>query len=245
MPLSEVRHILIVDNNERVRTLLRNCFEEDGYRVSEAQSEAEIFEFLETDAIDLITLELSLGSEDGLSLAQRIRAASAVPVIIVSEKGDPVDRIIGLEMGADDYICKPFHLREVLARVHSVLRRTGRRTQPDADNPDARPRSRFVFDGYVIDSATLELRASDGTPIDLTTSEFRLLEVLVKHPKRVMSRDQLMDQLNGRDWSPYDRSIDNRISRLRKKIEQDPNKPRLIKTVRGAGYSLAVDVRAV
>ena len=243
MPKSSAKHILIADTNERVRRLLRECFEEDGYRVSEAQNEAEIFDSLQTHEIDLITLELSLGREDGPSLARAIRKASDIPVIIVSDKGDPVDRIIGLEVGADDYICKPFHLREVLARVHSVLRRASRQRLIPPDNPVARARPRLAFDGYVIDPATLELQTAAGTQIDLTTSEFRLLEILVNHPKQVLSRDRLMDMLKGQDWSPFDRSIDNQIARLRKKIEKQPKSPRLIKTVRGVGYSLSVDVQ--
>jgi DNA-binding response OmpR family regulator len=160
---------------------------------------------------------------------------------MVTGKGEMIDRVVGLELGADDYIAKPFHVREVLARVRSVIRRSAAR---DAPSPAASqtPSDRYRFAGWEADFARLELRSESGGAQDLTTGELKLLEVLVKHANRVLSRDQIMDLLKGHDWSPYDRSIDNQIARLRKKIESDPENPGLIKTVRGVGYKFVGDV---
>ena len=237
-------HIAIVDDDEKIRRLLRRCFEPEGYRVSEAASAAELDKIMADDPVDLITLDLNLAGDDGLSIARTVRSRSQVPIIMVTGKGDPIDKIVGLEVGADDYISKPFHVREVLARVRSVLRRAGAAAPAATAGPHSAPAAEGIyrFGDWVMDVPKRELRLRSGDLEALTTGEFDLLEVLVKNPNRVLSRDKIMDRLKGHDWNPYDRSIDNQVARLRKKIEADPNNPRLIKTVRGVGYSFTADV---
>jgi len=233
--------ILIVDDDPKVRLLLKRCFEQESYDVIEAATGAEAHACLTAGDVSLVTLDLGLGSEDGLDIAREIRARSDVPIIMVTGKGDTIDRVVGLEIGADDYISKPFHVREVLARVRSVLRRYGHAetsTQPARDDGE----QPLHFNGWVVDFSKLELRSRSGEPCELTTGEFKLLEVFLNHPRRVLSRDRLMDLLRGHDWAPTDRSIDNQVARLRKKIERDPKHPTLIKTVRGMGYSFTGDV---
>ncbi|KRA43220.1 response regulator [Devosia sp. Root635] len=227
-------HILVVDDDDQVRRMLRRCFEDEGYRVSEAVDQAGVTLAL-GDGIDLITLDLNLGGTDGLTIARAVRQSWDLPIIMITGKGDMIDRIVGLEIGADDYIAKPFHLREVLARVRSVLRRAGSRSQPAAA-PAASGGAQIRFDGFVLDLDRRELSGPAGD-IRITSGEFDLLSLFARHPHRVLSRDQIMDLLKGHDWAPNDRSIDNQIARLRKLIETDGNQPRLLKTVRGAGYS--------
>ena len=229
-------HILIVEDEAKVRLLLRRCFEGEGYRVSEAGSGAEAVKLLATGSFDLVTLDLNLPDGDGLTVGREIRARSEVPIIMVTGKGDTIDRVVGLELGADDYITKPFHVREVLARVRAVLRRTG--------SGGACRDEQVTFEGWVLDVAKRELTSPAGESCELTTSEFDLLTAFATHAKRVLSRDQIMDLLRGHDWNPVDRSIDNLVVRLRRKIEVDPESPRLIKTVRGVGYTFAADVRS-
>ena len=235
-------HILIVEDDAKVRLLLRRCFEGEGYRVSEAGSGAEAVKLLATGSFELVTLDLNLPDSDGLTVGREIRARSEVPIIMVTGKGDTIDRVVGLELGADDYITKPFHVREVLARVRAVLRRAGgiQPAAPGAAGED----EQLTFEGWVLNVAKRELTSPAGESCELTTSEFDLLKAFATHPKRVLSRDQIMDLLRGHDWNPVDRSIDNLVVRLRRKIEADPERPRLIKTVRGAGYTFAADVRS-
>ncbi len=239
--------ILVVDDEEPIRTLLRECFELDGYRVLEARDGSEMGQRLAVEPVDLITLDLNLGGENGFDLARQVRAGRNVPIIMITGKGDTIDRIVGLELGADDYIAKPFHVREVLARVHAVLRRyapaapAGQTLQAAAPPPTAGPR--FGFDGWVLDVDRRALCSQSGEPRDLTTAEFNLLVVFLERPSRVLSRDNIMDLLKGHEWSPLDRSIDSLIVRLRRKIEPEPETPRLIKTVRGVGYAFAAEVR--
>jgi DNA-binding response OmpR family regulator len=225
-------HILVVDDDLKVRTLLRRCFEGEGFAVSEAKNGAELRAVLERKRVTLITLDLGLGKENGLDLAREIRKDHNVPIIMLTGKGDTIDRVVGLELGADDYLAKPFALRELVARVRAVLRRTG------APGPSATGQQ-YLFEGWIFDVDQRSLKRETGEEQDLTTSEFNLLEALVKRPHRVLSRDDIMDLLKGHDWSPLDRSIDNLIARLRKKVERDPEQPRLIKTVRGVGYTFA------
>jgi DNA-binding response OmpR family regulator len=234
-------HILVVDDEPQVRRLLRRCFEGEGYKVTEAGSSAEVIEHLKRASFDLVTLDLNLPDIDGLTLAREIRSSSPVPIIMVTGKGDTIDRVVGLELGADDYITKPFHLREVLARVRAVLRRSAAASGAAADAP-APDGDTLTFDGWELSPAKRELKKPCGTPCDLTTSEFDLLVLLANNANRVLSRDQIMDRLKGHDWTPYDRTIDNLIVRLRRKIEPDPERPTLIKTVRGVGYTLTADV---
>jgi DNA-binding response OmpR family regulator len=242
MNQGKIHHILVVDDDSKIRLLLRRCFESEGFRVSEAANRGEVERALSAGGLDLITLDLTLPDSDGLTIARDIRARLAVPIVMVTGKGDMIDRVVGLELGADDYIAKPFHVREVLARVRAVLRRA------DAAKHPAQPLSEsgevFAFADWIVDVPKREVRRACGLACDLTTSEFGLLELFVRHPKRVLSRDQIMDMLRGHEWSPLDRSIDNLVARLRKKIEADAEDPRLIKTVRGVGYSFTADVAA-
>jgi two-component system, OmpR family, response regulator len=237
--VAENQHILIVDDDPAIRELLRDCLEDAGFKVSEAASSKPMMERLEKGGVDLVTLDLSLGNENGLALAAEARAISPAPIIMITGKGDMIDRVVGLEMGADDYISKPFHPREVIARVRAVLRRgtsaTAQATPPALE--------KLSFEGRVLDLGKRELFVADRGLVALTTAEFNLLEALAKRPQRVLSRDTIMDLLKGHDWSPFDRSIDALVSRLRKKIESDPDDPRLVKTVRGIGYILACDVK--
>jgi DNA-binding response OmpR family regulator len=189
---------------------------------------------------DLVTLDLNLNGDNGLDLARDIRRDHDVPIIMVTGKDDVIDRIVGLELGADDYITKPFHVREVLARVHSVLRRArtteARETPAVADS--AGENAELSLDGLTVFPDRMELTDRDGAPCDLTTADFKLLAAFLGHPKRPLSRERLMDLIDGPDWVPLDRTIDNQVARLRKKIERDPARPLLIKTVRGVGYML-------
>jgi two-component system, OmpR family, response regulator len=229
-------HILIVDDEPRVRTLLRRCLEGEGFAVSEAKDGTEMRRRLEHEAVSLITLDLNLGAENGLDLAREIRKERNVPIIMLTGKGDAIDRVVGLEVGADDYLAKPFEMRELVARVRAVLRRA----QP-AERPSSAGQ-RYTFAGWTFDIDQRSLKRRDGAEQDLTTSEFNLLEAFVKRPHRVLSRDDIMDLLKGQDWSPLDRSIDNLVARLRKKVELDPDRPTLIKTVRGVGYTFSAHV---
>lgn len=244
MTAKESAQILVVDDDPEVRLLLRRCLERESYAVSEAATGEELFAQLENGGVDLITLDLALGGEDGLDLARRIRAKQNVPIIMISGKGDTIDRVVGLELGADDYIAKPFHLREVLARVRAVLRRYAV-TVPESMPATAAAQAssgQCCFDGWTLDRTRREVKRPDGFICELTTGEFNLLEIFADRPGRVLSRDNIMDLLKGIDWSPLDRTVDNLVARLRKKIEGDPNSPRLIKTVRGIGYVFTPEV---
>ena len=232
-------HILVVDDDADIRELLRDCLERDGFSVSEAHDSASMNARLALGGIDLVTLDLLLGGENGLALAAGIKAVYACPIVMITGKGDMIDRVVGLEIGADDYIAKPFHPREVVARIRAVLRRAGApAAKPLAGLPD-----RLVFGDWVLDLGRRELQSAPHATRDLTTAEFNLLEAFARRPHRVLSRDVIMDLLKGHDWTPMDRSIDALISRLRRKIEIDPENPKLIKTVRGTGYVFAADVR--
>jgi len=233
--------ILVVDDEAEVRALLRKCLEREGFAVLEAKNGAEMRARIDEQPISLITLDLSLGGEDGLDLAREVRAKRNVPIIMITGKGDTIDRVVGLELGADDYISKPFQLREVLARVRAVLRRYGAAEAPAAHAASAH--ERYAFEDLVLDVTGRELGREGAKPQDLTTAEFNLLEIFVKRPHRVLSRDNIMDLLKGHEWSPVDRSIDALIGRLRKKVEPDPDHPHLIKTVRGIGYVFTADVK--
>ena len=236
-------HILVVDDEPEVRLLLRRCFEREGYAVSEAHNGEELFQVLDHGPVTLITLDLGLGGEDGLELARRVRARRNLPIVMISGKGDTIDRVVGLELGADDYITKPFHLREVLARVRAVLRRYEGTADNTAQAAAEKSSDIVRFDNWVFNTARRELWTPAGAAQELTTAEFNLLDIFVRRPGRVLSRDNIMDLLKGAEWSPVDRTIDNLVARLRKKIEHDPDAPHLIKTVRGIGYIFTGDVQ--
>ena len=228
------RTILVVEDDAKIRTLLRRTLEADGAEVVEAADGRTALPLLRERGADLLTLDLDLGSEDGLDVAREVRRESAVPIIMITGKGDVIDRVVGLELGADDYISKPFHVREVLARVRSVLRR-------GAAAPERRDGGSGVLrlDGLRLDLDRMEVTGRNGAPCEVTTADVRLLRAFVEHPMRPLSRDRLMDLTRGAEWSPLDRTIDNQVARLRRKIERHPAEPQLIRTVRGVGYMLA------
>lgn len=240
--VSRIRRILVVDDDPDVRTVLKESFELDDFIVSEAESGSQAIEALATQPIDLVTLDLKLGGENGLEVARRIRSERNVPIVMITGKGDPIDRIVGLELGADDYIAKPFHVREVLARIRAVLRRYEHVPVPLFSTTPL-PSECLRFEGWLLDLGRRELKSESGAVRDLTTAEFNMLVMFAQRPTRVLSRDNMMDILKGHDWSPFDRSIDALVVRLRRKIEKQPDTPRLIKTVRGVGYVFAVDVQ--
>lgn len=231
--MANAPHILIVDDHREIRELISRVLSNEGFRVSVAADGHALRKVLVDSRIDLILLDLMLPGEDGLSLCRSLRAKSKIPIIMLTAKGDEVDRVIGLEMGADDYLPKPFGSRELIARIRAVLRR--------AQEPDPRAGSnqlpkQYCFDNWRLDVGTRELIRSDGTALPLSTGEYDLLIALVQRPQRVLSRDQLLDLARGRSASPLDRSIDTQVSRLRKKLEQNPSDPKIIKTVWGGGY---------
>lgn len=236
--------IVVVDDDAKIRALLRDALEDGGFVVREAETGQELIETLNSEPINLITLDINLGKESGLEIAQDIRKHFATPIIMVTGKDDVIDRVVGLEIGADDYITKPFHIRELIARVRSVLRRAQKfelvlPAQPESPSGET---TRYHFDGMIAIPDKLQLLDRDGRDHPLTSGDFKLLSILLKRPKRILTREQLMDLIGGHSWAPLDRTIDNQIARLRKKIERCPSEPTLIKTVRGVGYTFACDV---
>lgn len=235
--MSDRERIVVVDDEEDVRDTFAEYLTMRGYDVSTAESGEALRARVEEGPFDLVLLDLNLPGEDGLTLARFLREETEAAIIMVTAAAEPVDRVIGLELGADDYIGKPCDLRELAARVKSVLRRAG---APPAKVPSGDNR-RLAIGTFVLDLDAHELFAEDGSPVSLTAMEFDLLAAFVEHPNRVLTRDQLLDLAHHRRWDPFDRSIDIRIARLRRKIEVDPQKPQIIKTVRGAGYVLVPD----
>ncbi len=232
-------HILIVDDHREMRELVSRALVKDGFRVSSAGDGKAMRKALADARIDLVLLDLMLPGEDGLSLCRALRAESDIPIIMLTAKGDEVDRVVGLELGADDYVPKPFGSRELIARIRAVLRRNRARVAPAAQDKA----KRYMFDRWTFDVDRRELLADDAVATPLSTGEFDLLLVLVEHPQRTLSRDQLLDLARGRAASVFDRSMDTQVSRLRKKIERDPGDPRIIKTVWGGGYLFVPKVR--
>jgi len=233
-------HILIVDDDAETRSLLQQYLQKQGYRVTSAGDGKALRGALLTARPDLIVLDLMLPGEDGLQLCRDLRSRSNLPVIMLTARGEETDRIVGLEMGADDYLAKPFNPRELLARIKSVLRRA--RSLPENLEPDAV--KSFAFAGWTLDVATRNLTAPDGVVVPLSGTEFKLLRAFLAHPNRVLSRDQLIDFMISRDAGPFDRAIDVQVSRLRQRLRDDAREPRVIKTVRGEGYVLAAQVEA-
>jgi DNA-binding response OmpR family regulator len=229
-PKEDAAHVLVVDDDQRIRHMLTRYFEQEGYRVSVAADGPAMRAKL-NDSVDVILLDVVMPGEDGLTLAREIRASSDVGIIMLTGRDDVLDRIVGLEVGADDYIAKPFHLREVLARVKSVRRRRGRPTTPSVTAGQV-----IRFEGWRLDIARRQLVSPTGEDVALTTGEFDLLAALAKHPGRVFGRDALMDLTHGRSSAAFDRTIDAQVARLRKKIEADPKNPMLVKSVRNVGY---------
>jgi two-component system OmpR family response regulator len=226
-------HILVVDDHKDIRDLLARYLDQNGLRVTTAADAGAARRVLKSAAIDLVVLDIMMPGEDGLSLCRHLREATSIPVILVTAMAEETDRVVGLEIGADDYVTKPFNPRELLARIKAVLRRA----QSLPPGRDVLAVGKVRFDRWTLDLDRRELVDADGVVTPLSTGEFRLLAVFVEHPGRVLSRDQLLDLTRGRAAAAFDRSIDNQVSRLRKKIEHDPRNPTLIKTVWGGGYS--------
>jgi two-component system phosphate regulon response regulator OmpR len=234
-------HILIVDDDRRIGKMLSTYLSGEGFQVTVAENGAAMRQCLRRDKVDLVLLDLILNGEDGLELAREIRTREGIGVIMVTGRADPVDAVVGLEVGADDYIAKPFHLREVLARTKSVLRRL-QPSQAVVQTMKA-PTEAIRFDDWTLDLARRELTAPHGMVVPLTTGDFDLLVTFATHPGRVLTRDTLMDLTRGRKWETYDRAIDAQVARLRQKIESEPKRPRLIKSVRGVGYLFTGNIR--
>lgn len=232
-PQARPEHLVVVDDDARIRQMLARYFEDEGYRVTTVSDGKAMREALGRSAADLVLLDLMLGpGESGLDIARDLRARSEIPIIMLTGRDDVVDRIVGLEIGADDYIAKPFHLREVLARIKTVLRRRG----PTHRNAEPSTDGQIRFDGWQLDLERRRVVRPDGSDVVLTTGEFDILSILARSPGRVFSRDMLMDLTRGRQLEVFDRTIDAQIARLRKKIEVDPKNPLLVKSVRGIGY---------
>jgi DNA-binding response OmpR family regulator len=230
----KIEKILIVDDDKALRDLLKRYLSENGYTALAVNDGAEMNKLLEQTVPDLIILDLMLPGEDGLTLAKQIRSRGNTPIIILSARGEEVDRIVGLEVGADDYLPKPFNPRELLARIRSVLRRSVTMKQ-EATSDDNTAADEIVFGSYRMLSQSRQL-FHNNEELTLTTGEFTLLEVFINNPNRVLNRDSLLQLLKGYEYQPFDRSIDVRITRLRRKIEPDPSKPVYIRTVWGEGY---------
>ncbi|MGF1548203.1 MAG: response regulator [Thiotrichales bacterium] len=230
--------ILIVDDDPEIRRLLVDYLDRNGYLATAARDGREMWQALERQPIDLVVLDLMLPDTDGLTLCRDLRAKSTLPVLMLTARGEDTDRIIGIEMGADDYLVKPFNPRELLARIKSVLRRT--RALPPNLRPE--PQRCLIFADWRLDTATRTLTAPDGVVVPLSGGEYHLLRVLLEHPNRVLNRDQLMELIHGREAEPFDRVIDVQMSRLRQRLRDDSREPQLIKTVRGKGYVLTATV---
>jgi two-component system OmpR family response regulator len=229
-------HVLVVDDDAELRSLLSEYLGRNGFRVSVARDGREMRQLLDSASPDIVVLDVMLPGEDGLALCRDLRAHSNLPVIMLTARGEELDRIIGIEMGADDYLSKPFNPRELLARMKGILRRT-------RSLPPARAEShRLRFAGWTLDLAARHLIAADGVVVPLSGTEFRLLQIFVSHPNRVLDRNQLMDLALGREATPFDRAIDVQVSRLRQRLRDDAREPRIIKTVRNGGYVLAAQV---
>lgn len=230
---SDKPRILVVDDDSDVRFMLKRYLGRHGFHVEVAEDGAKLRDLIDKQAFDLVVLDLNMPGEDGISLARFLRDNHPVGIIMLTAAAEVVDRIVGLEVGADDYITKPFEPRELLARIKSVLRRLEHAT------PSTRARAaegRMPFGNCSLDTDARRLFDENGEEITITSMEYDLLKAFADHPNKVLSRDQLLNLAHNRDWEPFDRSIDIRITRLRRKIEPDPAKPQIIKTVRGAGY---------
>jgi two-component system OmpR family response regulator len=234
------RHVTIVEDDPDVRALLERSLGADGYRVTALESGAGIEDILSSSQVDLLILDIGLPDIDGLTIMQQIRRHSDVAIIIVSGRGDLADRVVGLEIGADDYITKPFEPREILARIRSVLRRGRREGHEVLRKRDMH--QRYGFGDWMLDATAQLLQDAGGRPIGLTSGEFKLLEVMVTRANRVLSRDQLMDACYGSNSPAFDRSIDVCVGRLRKKLHDNPRNPAIIRTVRNGGYIFAAPV---
>jgi len=234
-------HLLIIDDDREIRDLLARFLVRHELRVDTARDGREMDQRLAAGRFDLLVLDLMMPGEDGLAICRRLRGSGVkTPIIMLTALGEEADRIVGLEVGADDYLPKPFNPRELLARIRAVLRRTGETAEQDGGGGE-RPRV-LTFEGWQIDLAARELRDPEGTLVTLTSGEFDMLEAFAERPQQILSRDQLADLTTGRSLGPFDRSIDVALSRLRRKLGEDPKNPRMFKTVRHGGYYFSCDV---
>lgn len=236
--MNTTKHILVVDDHREIRDAVTRYLEKNGMRATAARDAAEMDRQLATGQFDLIVLDVMMPGEDGLSVCRRLSSDRDIPILLLTALGEETDRIVGLEIGADDYLAKPFNPRELLARIKAILRRA-ERSEPTAGGLSG---ERVSFAHWVLDTDRRSLTGADGHTCALTTAEFKLLTVFLERPRLVLNRDQLLDLTAGRAGKIFDRSIDNQVSRLRRKIEKDPSRPEIITTVRGGGYSLSTDV---
>ena len=228
--------LLLVDDEASLREPLADYLVRQGFVVRQASSAAAARSSLEIETPDLVLLDVMMPGEDGLSLCRHLVESREIPVIFLTAKGEATDRIVGLEIGADDYVVKPFEPRELVARIRSVLRRAGRAPAP------AEGDAHYLFEGWRLDPLKRKLTDPEGAVVPISTAEFRLLRALLDHPRAVLDRDQLLDMVQGREAHLFDRAVDNQVSRLRRKIEADSRNPHFIQTVRGGGYRFAADV---
>jgi len=236
--MTEPSFIAVVEDDSEIRALVTALLMREGFETGGCRTAQEFDRLVQRRRVDLAILDVMLPGEDGLSLCRRLRSAGEIPVLMVTAKGDDVDRIVGLEIGADDYLPKPFNPRELVARVRAILRRT----RPMQAVQWTQASERYRFAGWAIDAGARTLHAPDGDLVELTAAEFDLLLSFVKHPQRVLNRDQLLDWTRGRNAAPFDRSVDVQLSRLRRKLEADVSSGDLIKTVRGGGYLFSAAV---
>ncbi len=232
--------LLLVDDEASLREPLADYLARQGFVVRQAEDAAKARAALAEEAPDLVLLDIMMPGEDGLSLCRHLAEARDLPVIMLTARGEPTDRIVGLEIGADDYVVKPFEPRELVARIRSVLRRAAK-AAPSASEEDAQ----YEFEGWQLDPLKRRLVDPEGTVVPISSAEYRLLMAFLTHPRQVLDRDRLLDMVQGREAHLFDRAVDNQVSRLRRKIEVDSRDPRLIQTVWGGGYRLAADVRRI
>jgi two-component system OmpR family response regulator len=231
--------VLVVDDEAALREPLADYLVRQGFAASQAPSAAEARARLAAETFDIVLLDVMMPGEDGLSLCRHLVETRRVPVIFLTARGEATDRIVGLEIGADDYVVKPFDPRELVARIRTVLRRATRAPEPESDQ------FHYTFDGWRLDPLRRRLIDREGAVVAISSAEFRLLVAFLDHPRQVLDRDRLLDMVQGREAHLFDRAVDNQISRLRRKIERDSRNPELIQTVWGGGYMLAADVRRV
>lgn len=243
MTVASMPHVVVVDDEVDITVLLASYLSKHGLRVSQCHTGRALLDLMATDAADLVLLDLGLAGEDGLAIATQLRTRWKCGLVFLTGRSDAIDKVVGLEIGADDYVTKPFELRELVARVKAVLRRIAPRAADDPVDPPARPRLHFA--GWVLDPDARSLTDSTGMQVTLTSGEFDLLLAFVRSPGRVLSRDYLLEQTRGREAGPFERTIDVQVGRLRRKLEAVPEDPQIIKSVRGAGYILipAIDTR--
>ncbi len=240
--MAKTVHILVVEDDTFVQKALRLYLEGEGYRISTCDNGADMHALMAKDPADLAIMDLKLPNDDGFELTRQLRDKYSVGIIILSSKDDSIDRVVGLEIGADDYVTKPWDERELLARIRSVMRRVSDRQQASSSSNSGEQRL-ITFNGWILNLDSRELKDPDGGKVELTSGEFSLLNEFIEKAGRVLSRDHLLSAIYSRHWEPFDRSIDVLVTRLRRKIEQDSRHPEIIKTVRGTGYMFAAAIK--